>query len=121
MTRASTWNGWKSCSCRSPEPPAAAASRSRQPQPAAGKPAATNGSRTGRPFRSGLQSLAAHPRPHTLGGMRRLLVLGAGTAGTMVVNKLRHRLDPADWDITVVDQHDRHYYQPGYLFIPFGT
>jgi sulfide:quinone oxidoreductase len=53
--------------------------------------------------------------------MRRLLVLGAGTAGTMVVNKLRHRLDPADWEITVVDQSDRHFYQPGYLFIPFGT
>jgi sulfide:quinone oxidoreductase len=53
--------------------------------------------------------------------MRRLVVLGAGTAGTMVVNKLRHRLDPADWEITVVDQSDRHFYQPGYLFIPFGT
>jgi sulfide:quinone oxidoreductase len=53
--------------------------------------------------------------------MKRLLVLGAGTAGTMVVNKLRHRLDRADWQITVVDQSDRHFYQPGYLFIPFGT
>jgi sulfide:quinone oxidoreductase len=53
--------------------------------------------------------------------MRRLVVLGAGTAGTMVVNRLRHRLDPADWEITVVDQSDRHFYQPGYLFIPFGT
>jgi len=53
--------------------------------------------------------------------MRRLLVLGAGTAGTMVVNKLRHHLDRAAWDITVVDQSDRHYYQPGYLFIPFGS
>jgi sulfide:quinone oxidoreductase len=53
--------------------------------------------------------------------MRRLVVLGAGTAGTMVVNKLRHRLDPADWEITVVDQSDRHFYQPGYLFVPFGT
>ena len=53
--------------------------------------------------------------------MRRLLVLGAGTAGTMVVNKLRHRLDKADWQITVVDQDDRHFYQPGYLFLPFGT
>jgi sulfide:quinone oxidoreductase len=39
----------------------------------------------------------------------------------MVVNKLRHRLDRADWQITVVDRSDRHFYQPGYLFIPFGT
>lgn len=52
--------------------------------------------------------------------MRRLLVLGAGTAGTMVVNKLRHRLARADWQITVVEPNDTHYYQPGYLFLPFG-
>src|SRR6266542_5879883 len=52
--------------------------------------------------------------------MRRLLVLGAGTAGTMVVNKLRHRLDKAERQITAVDESDRHFYQPGYLFIPFG-
>jgi sulfide:quinone oxidoreductase len=49
-----------------------------------------------------------------------LLVLGAGTAGTMIVNKLRRRLHPAEWRITVVDQDDRHHYQPGYLFLPFG-
>src|SRR5437764_9183341 len=52
--------------------------------------------------------------------MKRLLVLGAGTAGTMVVNKLRRRLDRSDWQITAVDTTDRHFYQPGYLFIPFG-
>jgi sulfide:quinone oxidoreductase len=53
--------------------------------------------------------------------MRRLLVLGGGTAGTMVVNKLRRRLSRAEWQIRVVDQSDRHVYQPGLLFIPFGT
>ncbi len=53
--------------------------------------------------------------------MKRLLVLGAGTAGTMVVNKLRRRLDKADWQIAVVDQSDRHFYQPGFLFVPFGV
>ena len=53
--------------------------------------------------------------------MRRLLVLGAGTAGTMVVNKLRHRLDRAEWQITVVDQDDVHLYQPGLLLLPFGV
>jgi sulfide:quinone oxidoreductase len=52
--------------------------------------------------------------------MRRLLVLGGGTAGTMVANKLRRRLDRRDWRITVVDQDDVHAYQPGFLFIPFG-
>ena len=52
--------------------------------------------------------------------MRKLLVLGAGTAGTMVVNKLSHHLNGGDWEITIVDQDETHYYQPGFLFIPFG-
>ena len=52
--------------------------------------------------------------------MKHLLVLGAGTAGTMAVNKLRPRLPRDEWRITVVEQSDTHYYQPGYLFIPFG-
>jgi len=51
--------------------------------------------------------------------LRKLLVLGAGTAGTMIVNRLRRRLDPAEWSITVVDADDVHPYQPGYLFLPF--
>ena len=52
--------------------------------------------------------------------MKRLLVLGAGTAGTMAVNKLRPQLPRDEWNITVIDQHQTHFYQPGYLFIPFG-
>ncbi|CUR57244.1 putative Oxidoreductase [metagenome] len=51
---------------------------------------------------------------------RQLLVLGAGTAGTMIVNKLRRRLDRDEWGITVVDRDDDHPYQPGFLFLPFG-
>ena len=53
--------------------------------------------------------------------MNRLLVLGAGTAGTMVVNKLRRRLPEAEWSITVVDKDDQHLYQPGLLLLPFGS
>lgn len=53
--------------------------------------------------------------------MRRLVVLGGGTAGTMVVNKLRKALRRPEWEITVVDRDDDHLYQPGYLFMPFGT
>jgi sulfide:quinone oxidoreductase len=52
--------------------------------------------------------------------MKKLVVLGAGTAGTMVVNKLSHLLDREAWKITLVDQDETHYYQPGFLFIPFG-
>ena len=53
--------------------------------------------------------------------MKNLVVLGAGTAGTMVVNKLRPRLAADEWKIIIVDQQPEHHYQPGYLFIPFGT
>lgn len=42
--------------------------------------------------------------------MRRLLVLGAGTAGTMAVNKLHHKLDRSEWTITIVDQDNEHLY-----------
>jgi sulfide:quinone oxidoreductase len=52
--------------------------------------------------------------------MKRLLVIGAGTAGTMVVNRLRPILDSDEWKITIVDPVETHYYQPGFLFIPFG-
>ena len=52
--------------------------------------------------------------------MKQLLILGAGTAGTMVANRLNHLLDHDEWKITIVDQHETHYYQPGFLFIPFG-
>jgi len=52
--------------------------------------------------------------------MKNLLILGAGTAGTMVANRLSRSLDLDEWRITIVDQHETHYYQPGFLFIPFG-
>jgi len=52
--------------------------------------------------------------------MKTLLILGAGTAGTMVAARLRRVLDADEWNITIVDQHEAHYYQPGFLFIPFG-
>ena len=52
--------------------------------------------------------------------MKHVVVLGAGTAGTMAANRLRARLPQEDWSITVVDPSLTHYYQPGFLFIPFG-
>jgi sulfide:quinone oxidoreductase len=49
-----------------------------------------------------------------------VLILGAGTAGTIMANKLNAHLNKALWEITVVDRYRMHYYQPGFLFIPFG-
>ena len=52
--------------------------------------------------------------------MKTFLILGAGTGGTMVANKMSAALDPQEWRIIVVDKDENHYYQPGFLFIPFG-
>jgi sulfide:quinone oxidoreductase len=51
--------------------------------------------------------------------MKQLLILGGGTAGTMMANKLVEAL-PTGWQVTVVDRDDLHVYQPGLLFVPFG-
>jgi sulfide:quinone oxidoreductase len=53
--------------------------------------------------------------------MRHMLILGGGTGGTIMANKLANALDERDWRITIVDGTDEHYYQPGFLFVPFGT
>jgi len=52
--------------------------------------------------------------------MKNLIILGAGTAGTIMANKLNGLLDRNKWRITIIDQSKEHYYQPGFLFIPFG-
>jgi sulfide:quinone oxidoreductase len=51
--------------------------------------------------------------------MKDLLILGAGTGGSLMANKLARTLSE-DWHITIVDRDDAHVYQPGLLFLPFG-
>src|SRR5213593_3505440 len=57
--------------------------------------------------------------------MKRIVILGAGTAGTIMANRLSKRYwrdeDAPPVSITAVDQDDEHVYQPGLLFVPFGT
>ena len=52
--------------------------------------------------------------------MKKLVILGAGTGGTIMANKLRKVLDRSEWEIIIVDEEKNHFYQPGFLFIPFG-
>ncbi|MGD8458206.1 MAG: FAD/NAD(P)-binding oxidoreductase [Anaerolineales bacterium] len=52
--------------------------------------------------------------------MKTLLILGAGTGGTMLANKMSQLLDTQEWKIILVDKDETHYYQPGFLFIPFN-
>ena len=57
--------------------------------------------------------------------MTRFVVLGAGTAGTTIANRLARRyrrdLDARRVSISIVDQDNVHVYQPGLLFLPFGV
>src|SRR6186997_1080374 len=52
--------------------------------------------------------------------IRNVVVLGGGTGGTLTANRLRRQFGADELAITVVDQDDRHVYQPGLLFVPFG-
>ncbi len=52
--------------------------------------------------------------------MKKILILGAGTGGTVAANHLQKRIDRSKWSIKVIDRDDVHHYQPGFLFIPFG-
>ena len=51
--------------------------------------------------------------------MPRILILGGGTGGTLLANLLARSIgDQAA--ITVVSSNVQHYYQPGWLYVPFG-
>ena len=52
--------------------------------------------------------------------MKNLLILGAGTAGTIMASTLRKKLPKGEWTIRLLDRAPDHYYQPGFLFMPFG-
>ena len=51
---------------------------------------------------------------------KQIVILGGGTGGTMTANRLSRRFGPDEAEIHVVDRDDRHVYQPGLLFVPFG-
>jgi sulfide:quinone oxidoreductase len=57
---------------------------------------------------------------HGPGEKKHAVVLGGGTGGTLAANRLRRMYAPDQLAITVVDRDDRHVYQPGLLFVPFG-
>ena len=56
--------------------------------------------------------------------MKNIVILGGGTAGTIMANRLRRlyarEIANNRVALTLVDENDRHVYQPGLLFLPFG-
>jgi sulfide:quinone oxidoreductase len=53
--------------------------------------------------------------------MKTFLILGAGTAGSLMAREMSRKLDMNEWKVILVDKDDNHWYQPGYLFLPFGV
>ena len=53
--------------------------------------------------------------------MKKIVILGSGAGGTMVASNLCKKLDPKQWQISIIDNDEIHHYQPGWLFIPFGV
>ena len=51
---------------------------------------------------------------------KRLVILGAGTGGTLAANRLRKKFSTSELTIDIVDENNDHVYQPGLLFVPFG-
>jgi sulfide:quinone oxidoreductase len=52
--------------------------------------------------------------------VKRIVILGGGTGGTLIANRLRRSFDEQAAEIVVVDHDADHVYQPGLLFVPFG-
>lgn len=52
--------------------------------------------------------------------MKHAVIVGAGTGGTMLANRLVRHL-PSGWTLTVIDPERTHLYQPGLLVLPFGA
>ncbi len=51
--------------------------------------------------------------------MKKVVIIGAGTGGTMMAHHLRKDLDKSNRSVTIIDERKEHYYQPGFLFLPF--
>lgn len=48
---------------------------------------------------------------------KHIVIIGAGTAGLILANKLAKKPEVM---VTIIDDATEHYYQPGFLFHPFG-
>jgi len=52
--------------------------------------------------------------------MQRVVVIGAGSGGLMVANRMRRALSRDEAEITVLERSERHIYQPGFVPLLFN-
>ncbi len=50
---------------------------------------------------------------------KQIVIVGGGSAGIMVANRLRKQIKPQDAAITVIEKSVKHFYQPGFLTLLF--
>ncbi|QCC50910.1 NAD(P)/FAD-dependent oxidoreductase [Halapricum salinum] len=54
----------------------------------------------------------------------RIVIVGGGTGGTVLANRLTDRLEPeldrGDVEVVLVNDGENQYYKPAYLYVPFG-
>jgi len=51
--------------------------------------------------------------------MKRIVIVGAGSAGVMVASRMRRALSEVEAEITVLEKSDKHIYQPGFVTLLF--
>jgi len=51
--------------------------------------------------------------------LKQIVIVGGGSAGIMVANRLRRQIRPAEAAITVIERNTKHFYQPGFLTLLF--
>jgi sulfide:quinone oxidoreductase len=49
--------------------------------------------------------------------MKKIVILGAGSAGVMFTNRMRREFSTNEVDLTVIEKNDKHYYQPAYSLV----
>lgn len=67
---------------------------------------------------AGLATLGLPAQAAKVATKARIVIIGAGAAGTALVNRLVHRLEGAE--ITIVDARAEHLYQPGLSLVAAG-
>ncbi|MEJ2272718.1 MAG: FAD/NAD(P)-binding oxidoreductase [Candidatus Bathyarchaeota archaeon] len=53
--------------------------------------------------------------------MKKVLIIGGGSGGTILANILARKTSSKELSITVIDSQENHIYQPGLLYVAFGN
>jgi len=52
--------------------------------------------------------------------MKRIVIIGGGSAGVMFANRMRREFTEDEVDLTVIEKSDKHLYQPAFTLLVFG-